>query len=110
MCVVVVVVAVCDLRVRLRVQHDYAYNHIYTHLYIHARTSIKTHKTTLYTQTCTCTTPRLEVVDDSAKHAGHAGSRMTANYSGETHFNVTIVSTAFEGLTAVKRHQKVYQV
>lgn len=40
----------------------------------------------------------LKVVDDSARHAGHAG----AQPGGETHYNVTIVSPAFEGLSRVQ--------
>jgi BolA protein len=47
---------------------------------------------------------RLEVVDDSARHAGHAGARP----GGETHFNVTIVSDRFSGLTRVERQRLVY--
>lgn len=46
---------------------------------------------------------RLEIVDDSARHAGHAGARA----GGESHFNVVIVSTAFEGLTRVERQRRV---
>lgn len=46
---------------------------------------------------------RLEVVDDSARHAGHAG----AAPGGGTHFNVAIVSSAFEGLSRVERHRLV---
>lgn len=47
----------------------------------------------------------LEVVDDSAAHAGHAG----AVQSGGGHFSALIVSQAFEGKSPVKRHQLVYQ-
>jgi BolA protein len=47
---------------------------------------------------------QLEVVDDSARHAGHAG----APGSGESHFNVTIVSAAFEGQGRVQRQRRVY--
>ncbi len=47
---------------------------------------------------------RLEVEDDSARHAGHSGSRE----GGESHFNVTIVSSAFAGVTRVQRQRKVY--
>lgn len=50
----------------------------------------------------------LEVLDDSAKHAGHAGARETNSPSGETHFKVRIVSEAFQGLNVVKRHRMVY--
>ncbi|GGD53641.1 BolA family protein [Pseudoxanthomonas indica] len=46
---------------------------------------------------------RLEVVDDSARHAGHAGAR-----DGRGHFNVEIVSLAFAGLAPLARHRKVY--
>jgi BolA protein len=46
----------------------------------------------------------LSVVDDSAKHAGHTGSRP----EGETHFSVRIVSEAFEGLSRVERQRRVY--
>src|ERR1700759_540334 len=46
----------------------------------------------------------LLVEDDSAKHAGHAGHRP----GGETHFNVRIVSNAFEGVSRVERQRRVY--
>jgi len=45
----------------------------------------------------------LEIVDDSAKHAGHAGAR-----SGGGHFNVSIVSDEFEGKSLIQRHRMVY--
>ena len=48
----------------------------------------------------------LDVRDDSAKHAGHAGARP----GGQTHFSVRIVSSAFEGLRPVARHRLVYSV
>ena len=47
----------------------------------------------------------LEIVDDSAKHAGHAGARA----GGETHYSVLIVSARFEGLDRVARHRLVNQ-
>lgn len=46
----------------------------------------------------------LEIIDDSAKHAGHAGARP----GGQTHFGVKIVSSSFEGLSRVERQRKVY--
>ena len=50
-------------------------------------------------------TPRvLEVVDDSAHHAGHAGARA----EGQSHFTVTVVSERFNGLSRVARHRLVY--
>ena len=47
----------------------------------------------------------LEIVDDSHKHAGHAGARP----EGESHFSVTIVSQVFEGKSRVQRQRLVYQ-
>jgi BolA family transcriptional regulator, general stress-responsive regulator len=47
----------------------------------------------------------LEVLDESAAHAGHAGSDGTG--SG-THFRVRISSPAFAGLSRVARHRLVY--
>ena len=49
-------------------------------------------------------------MDESSQHAGHAGSRMTAGANGETHFNVKVVSAAFEGQNTVKRHRQIYGV
>jgi BolA protein len=46
----------------------------------------------------------LEIDDDSARHAGHAGSRP----GGESHFNVVIRSAAFEGVGRVARQRMVY--
>jgi len=46
---------------------------------------------------------RLEVVDDSHRHAGHAGARS----GGETHYSVYIVSQAFRGKSRVDRHRMV---
>jgi BolA protein len=46
----------------------------------------------------------LEIIDDSRRHAGHAGH----DPRGETHFCITIVSAAFEGLGRVARHRLVY--
>jgi len=47
---------------------------------------------------------RLEIVDDSSKHRGHAGWRE----GGETHFNVEIVWAAFDGQNRVTRQRLVY--
>jgi len=47
----------------------------------------------------------LEVLDESAAHAGHVG----ANDSGQgTHFRVRIGGQAFNGLSRVARHRLVY--
>ena len=45
----------------------------------------------------------LEIVDESAAHAGHAGAR-----SGGGHFRLIIVSQAFEGKPTQHRHRMVY--
>ncbi|MFI5023394.1 MAG: BolA family protein [Alphaproteobacteria bacterium] len=49
---------------------------------------------------------RLAVIDESARHAGHAGARP----GGETHFRVEIVSAAFEGASRVARQRRVYDI
>jgi len=45
----------------------------------------------------------LEIVDESARHAGHAGAA-----SGGGHFIVTIVAAAFQGKSPIQRHRMVY--
>lgn len=45
----------------------------------------------------------LEVVDESHKHAGHAGAR-----DGRGHFAVAITSAAFAGKAPLARHRLVY--
>ena len=45
----------------------------------------------------------LEIIDNSAAHAGHAGAR-----KGGGHYNVTLVADAFEGKSLVQRHQLIY--
>jgi BolA protein len=47
----------------------------------------------------------LELRDESAQHAGHAGSRP----SGGSHWHLAIVSEAFRGKSAVARHRMVYE-
>jgi BolA family transcriptional regulator, general stress-responsive regulator len=44
----------------------------------------------------------LEIRDDSARHAGHAGAA-----SGGGHFDVVIVAAAFEGKPLLERHRMV---
>ena len=46
----------------------------------------------------------LEIVDDSARHHGHAGARP----EGETHFRLRVVAEAFTGLSRVARQRAVY--
>lgn len=45
----------------------------------------------------------LEIVDDSHKHAGHAGAQ-----AGGGHFTVTLVAAAFTGKSLLQRHRMVY--
>lgn len=46
---------------------------------------------------------KLEIIDESALHAGHAGAA-----GGGGHFRLTIVAEAFAGQNTVKRHRMVY--
>mmetsp|Transcript_22821 Transcript_22821/g.22041 ORF Transcript_22821/g.22041 Transcript_22821/m.22041 type:complete len:297 (+) Transcript_22821:62-952(+) len=48
----------------------------------------------------------LVVEDESHKHSGHAG--MAGSDSIESHFNVRIIASCFEGLSLVQRHKMVY--
>lgn len=47
---------------------------------------------------------RLDLVDDSARHAGHAGARP----EGQSHFRVTIVAAAFAGSSRLERQRMVF--
>ena len=47
---------------------------------------------------------RIEVVDDSQKHAGHGGARP----EGQTHYSVLVVSEAFTGMNRVARSRAVH--
>jgi BolA protein len=44
----------------------------------------------------------LEIRDDSAAHAGHAGAK-----DGAGHFSILVVSETFSGLSRLARHQRV---
>lgn len=46
---------------------------------------------------------RLAIIDDSHRHAGHAGH----NPDGESHFTIEVVSEAFAGKSRVDRHRMV---
>jgi BolA protein len=46
----------------------------------------------------------LQIIDDSAAHADHAGAR-----SGGGHYNVQIISRAFTGKAPLQRHRLVYE-
>lgn len=49
---------------------------------------------------------RLDIADDSGRHAGHAGARP----EGETHFSVLIVSAQFAGKSRLERQRLVYGI
>ena len=52
----------------------------------------------------TCLVPlRIELIDDSAQHAGHAGAR-----SGGGHYRLLIVAECFRGKSTRARHRLVY--
>jgi len=46
----------------------------------------------------------IELIDDSASHAGHAGAR-----SGGGHYELTVVCARFAGRSRVERHRMVYE-
>lgn len=46
---------------------------------------------------------RLEITDDSARHAGHEGAK-----GGGGHYSLTIVSAQFSGKNTLARHRLIY--
>ncbi|MFO0998385.1 MAG: BolA family protein [Alphaproteobacteria bacterium] len=48
----------------------------------------------------------LDIIDDSDRHAGHAGARP----GGESHFRVSIVAAAFTGKSRIERQRLVFSV
>lgn len=65
----------------------------------------------------------LTIVDDSASHAGHAGAVAHAARTGVgvgvgagahadegTHFEITVVASAFAGKPLVARHRMIYEL
>jgi BolA family transcriptional regulator, general stress-responsive regulator len=55
----------------------------------------------------------LTVIDESDRHAGHAGVRAGPGHAqagGGTHYRVRIVSARFVGLNRVARHRLVYDL
>jgi BolA protein len=49
---------------------------------------------------------RLEVIDESHQHAGHAGARP----DGESHFRIRITAAAFAARTRIEQHRMVNAV
>ncbi len=54
----------------------------------------------------------LEVMDESYKHAGHAGAQQHAaeHGSAESHFHVVIKAESFAGLSRLARHRAVLEI
>lgn len=52
------------------------------------------------------TPTKLSVLNESAAHAGHAGSPGTGN----SHFRVQIVAAEFAGMPLVQRHRRIYEI
>ncbi|MDQ7988610.1 MAG: BolA family protein [Candidatus Dactylopiibacterium sp.] len=57
---------------------------------------------TIHSRLGTLDAQSIDLVDDSHRHAGHAGA------GGGGHFRLSVVSAAFEGKTALARHRLVY--
>jgi BolA protein len=53
---------------------------------------------------------RLEIEDDSARHAGHPGHPGGAGQGGETHFNLVVVSERFAGCSRLERQRLIHQL
>ena len=49
---------------------------------------------------------RLSIIDESHRHAGHAGARP----EGESHFRVEVVSAAFADTSRIERQRMVYAI
>lgn len=52
------------------------------------------------------TPERIDLIDESHKHAGHAGH----DGRGESHFRLTVVAEAFGGMSRVDRQRTVYRI
>jgi BolA protein len=63
------------------------------------------HQTITEKLTKAFTPERLDVIDESHKHAGHSGHRP----GGETHFRVEIVADSFRGKSRIERHRMINQ-
>jgi len=60
--------------------------------------------------TAALTPTRLEIIDESHRHAGHAGVRTGPGHAqgvGETHFRLIIASPDFAGLSRLDRQRRV---
>ena len=66
----------------------------------HRRTDLET---TLRERLASLAPLRIELIDDSAKHAGHAGAK-----SGGGHYRLLIVAECFRGKSTLARHRLVH--
>ena len=60
---------------------------------------------TMQARLATLNPTHIEIQDDSASHAGHAGAK-----SGGGHFFLTLVSDQFAGKMTLARHRKIYEL
>lgn len=51
---------------------------------------------------------RIELIDESAQHAGHAG--MKGLPAGETHFRLLVVAERFKGLSRLQRQRLIHKL
>lgn len=67
---------------------------------------MSTNSESIHTKLTTALSPSvLEIIDQSAQHAGHEGAA-----GGGGHFVVHIVSDQFEGKSLIQRHRLIYDV
>jgi BolA protein len=52
----------------------------------------------------------LEVIDESAQHAGHMHHPGGVEPRGETHFRIKVVSAAFSGKSRLARHRMINEL
>lgn len=53
---------------------------------------------------------KLQITNDSEKHAGHAHHLGGAGFTGDTHYSITIVSEKFKDLSRIERHRMVNDI
>jgi BolA family transcriptional regulator, general stress-responsive regulator len=70
---------------------------------LHTETSRGTRIDRMTTLLAALQPSKVEIIDDSHKHAGHAGAR-----EGGGHYRLNIVSAQFAGKSTVARHRMIY--
>jgi len=56
--------------------------------------------------TAALTPTQLEIIDESARHAGHVG----AAPGGESHYRIIISAPSLKGLSRLDSHRKIYEI